>query len=332
MRVLFLRRQDRGEFADCIDDWARALRNLGHHVGIEDAGFWIPNEISKSIDKETTKQLKEIGRDYDLVHAFGIRAAWACAEAYGEKEAWLYTAFEPPKSTHRLVVNNLNKGVKGLAVSRYVRNLFSGADVERIETLSPGIDLPQAPLRDSQSVRAYYKLPPDGLLVGASYAERIETSTPGEDGIASLILAWPQMQQKAHLVLIGEGDSDSLPYGVTGVGRVGQREELISACDLWVVPGRNIGFSREMLVAMGLNKPVLVRGQGGLSEQIAEDVSGFMFYDDEVLANRLDAVLEMELTREAVGNAALVRVEELYSLKESAKRLKDIYQDILQRN
>jgi hypothetical protein len=320
MRILFLRRQHVGELAECIDDWASELRRLELHVDIEDAASWIPNKVQKE-EREVSNKLREIAKDYDLVHAFGIRAAWSCAEAFKDEEAWVYTAYDMPRTTHPEVVKRLNMAAKGIASSRAVRNALYGAGVTNMEVLYPGIE-PPGLTRSAIALKQQFQLPTEGIIVGAYQPITVESVSESDHGLEALISAWKEVNHPATLAI---GNANNLPDGNYHKVQVGRLEDFVSICDLWVVPGEKLGFSRQILSAMNLKKPVLAKASGGLPEIFEEDTSGFLYFDNEYLGQKLNALLEMELTREAVGNAAGIHVQEHFNLRNSAHQLKQIY-------
>lgn len=327
MRILFLRRQHYGELAEFTDEWASELRRLELHVDVEEAGGWIPNTLSAVIDRDCASKLRSLARDYDLVHAFGYRSAWVCADAFEDREAWIYTAYDMPRTTHSSLVSRLNMAQRGLVPSRAVRNALSGAGVNVVEVHSPGISRDHLSSREPAALREQHFLPPDSKLVGMLLSETSETATPNDEGLEGLLRAWGPGFDGWNLVIGGDCPRE-LPEGVLRTGTVNRPEDFFAVCDVVVIPGFNLGFSRQALLAMALGKPVLARGTGALPEIIAEDVSGFLFYDEGVLRERLASVVEMELTRQVCGSAAKVRVEQLFDLDHSARRLKDIYLEI----
>ena len=86
MRVLLLTRQEWGG----MRTWAQTLERVLPQGGVQarhvDASAWMPAATGEPHDRRVTRDLRSLAADHDLVHAFGYRCAWACAEAFGGSE------------------------------------------------------------------------------------------------------------------------------------------------------------------------------------------------------------------------------------------------------
>jgi glycosyltransferase involved in cell wall biosynthesis len=327
MRVLLLRRQSTGPLAAHVDDLVATLPAYGVTAVVADAADWIPEQINRQVDRQVAKELRERGNSFDLVHAFGYRCAWAAAETYEEKEAWLYSVHDLPRSVHPFLVERLNWAQRSVVASRAVRDALEGATVRNPEVINPGY-LPAASVRLPADARRYYELPTEGLLVGVSAGREVVNATREDSGIDAVFEAWTELKPEgAHLVVLGDPPS-MLPQGAIALGPISRGAEAIGMCDLWIESGRNLGWSRTLSVAMERGRSCLVREEGALPEIIADEVSGMLFASDEALPARLSELLEFEITREAFGNAARVRFEERFSMRQSAERVVAVYRQI----
>lgn len=321
MKVLLLRRQSFGGIATYSDHLLEGLREAGVAVRVEDVSDWIPNDTRGSFDKEVTKKLLPLAREYDLVHAFGYRAAWACAEALGKKLPWIYTAYDLPKTTHPELVARLDKARVGLAVSRAVKSALDEALVSGVKLLTPGIPrLPdpgnQEECKESLGIDPDWQVilamgsieGPEGLDVLADGMEEIWRRIP----YVQLCLASSDGRKdywENHVVLADRPDRVSI------FGKVKGKEKLFGAADLVVVPARVAGFSMVALEAMSLGTPSLVRRAGGLSDLVDERFSGLCFEDDEDLSRVLASGLQATITLESMRNACRVRFEERHDFE-----------------
>src|SRR5688572_29660469 len=120
MTVLFLRRQALGGIATYSNALAQELPKHGVDVRIENAEKWIPNETGPKPDAKVTPQLERLAKDVQIVHGFGYRPAWACGAAFKSYSAWVYTAYDVPKTTHQLLIDKLNEAQAGICSSRAV--------------------------------------------------------------------------------------------------------------------------------------------------------------------------------------------------------------------
>lgn len=332
MNVLFLTRNPNPGLAKYARELAAEIENLGHHVDFED-GEWIPNETGPRVDKEVSPRLQRRAGPYDIVHAFGYRTAWACAEAFGSKEAWVYTAHDMPKSTHRLLITRLNDAQVGFCSSRAVYRMLDESLAIDITTVYPGIKLRAKDEIDRTATRAMWGYGPEDMVI-AAHARFVP-----DRGIRPLIDAMPEVWElhpNARLIVSGDGEEDgdyrSLarmhdPDGnrIQFIHHLHHPEPLFVGADLFVVPSHNAGFSMTALESMSAGCPTLVRHSGGLSEIVDPDVSGFIFKDDEELVSQLKELLGLPMTLETVGHGGKVRVLERFTIEKSAQSVFEGY-------
>ena len=331
IRALLLKRQPLGGIASLAEALAGELPNHGVHADIEEASGWIPNETDIRSCKEPSKRLKKIGLQYDLVHAFGYRAAWACSDAYREREAWVYTAYDEPKTTHRLLIDKLNDAQLGFCSSYHVRDVLSEAGASDLFVRFCGV----RPGFSSDTVEAAKQEGPS--VIGA-----LGNLAP-QHGFDALISAmeqvWAQLPE-ATLRLAGEGGqreeleerakASSKPGQVELLGHVESAAQFLAGCDLTVVPSRKAGFSMVAAESMALGLPVLLRAVGGLPEMVQDQHTGFLFETDEELGIRIAEILQMPITMSAVGNSAKLRASVVFSIASMAEASASRYRAILE--
>lgn len=313
MRVLLLRRHHQGGLGTHVDELAVRLPNHGVSAIVEDAGTWMPNEAGGRYDRETTRILRDRAESVDLVHAFGPRAAWACAEAFGEREAWMYTLIDPPKTLNAAMADRLNWAALGFAGSHLTLNRLAGSGVTGVEPLYPGIALEPAPTRTREEARNLLGLEQDELVVGAMSDDGLIAAFENTESGRLLMVSTQVSQPENSRVIV----KDWMP----------RPEDAMLASDLWVVPDRDRGYARNAAQAMALGIPVLLRA--GFREMVEEDQSGYLFVEDESLAGRIDEILGMPLSREVVGRAGALRARERFDVDTTAARIADLYRDVL---
>ncbi|MGE0002443.1 MAG: glycosyltransferase family 4 protein [Fimbriimonadaceae bacterium] len=323
MRVLALLRQQRGGLANWAADAAEWLAEEGVELVVDDAS-WIPPQTGRAADREVTKRLKQDARGFDAVHALGYRTAWACAEAFALRFPWVYTAYDPPKTTHPDLVDRLNSARRGIVPSRSVHDDLDSVDVLHLEVMPhpAGLGLP-----DRDAARAEIGVPEDSVLVYA-----MGEFTP-ESGLAALPGAmeavWKDSGQ-ARLLIVGEGTE---PIHSGDVRATVLRTWLdhpvrwVSAADLVVVPARRAGWSRTAVEAMQLGIPVVVRAWGGLTEIGDPGVSTWAFQDDEDLGRVLADAASSPLRRESIGAAGRAWVQNRLDPARHARKLAGIYRE-----
>lgn len=309
MRILFLRRDPSPELRRWSDELATAVSRLGYQARIVDADDWMPRETDPALNKETTKNLKDLADGFDIVHAFGFRTSWACSELFGDREVWLYTAYDLPKTTNSKLIDRLNMAQTGLCSSRAVMNVLEDAGAVNLEIFHPGVNPDLETLRERSDVREELGVPEGVFLVGTEDVDILESVRDRD--MAMVIYGWER--------------DETWPPNAMGVRSRTRPREIIGACDLWLSAGRGLGFSLPALDAMAMSVPVLARHEGGLIDIVSEDVTGQFFFDNEFLPDTLSVLADMDITREAYGLAARVRLQEMFSIQRCAQRLGDIY-------
>lgn len=311
MRILFLRRNPSPDLRRWSDELAVEVSRLGYQARVVDADDWMPQETSPDLNKGTAAELRDLADGFDIVHAFGYRTAYACAEVFSDREVWLFSAYEYPRTTNPKLIERLNLAQCGTCSSRAVLRELEGAGSNNLEVLHPGVDPEIGPMRDRTSMRTELQLPDEVFTIGTEEATPAVLDAARDRDFAVLVYGWDRQPD--------------WPQNVQGVRPLSRPRELIGACDLWLSPESRCGFSLSTLDAMALSVPVLARHEGGFLDIVAEDVTGQFFLDDAFLGDTLAVLSDMSLTLEAYGNAARVRLEEQFSIKRSAQRLGDIY-------
>lgn len=312
MRVLLLRRHHQGGLGAHVDELATRLQAHGVSAIVEDAGVWIPNEAGGSYDRDTSRVLRDRAQSVDIVHAFGPRVAWACAEAFGDRESWVYTILDPPKTLAAPLVERLNMAALGIAGSHMTLNRLHGAGVTGVEMVYPGVAIGDPP-RTKEEARNLLGLDGDELIVGSmSDHGLLEAFRRTQTGRLLLVSATAHPTDQPRVIL-----KDWMP----------RPEDAILAADLWVVPDRDRGYARNAARAMSLGTPVLMRA--GFREMIEEDQSGYLFVDDDALPARIDEILGMPLSREVVSRAGMIRAQERFNADAAAARIAELYRDVL---
>jgi glycosyltransferase involved in cell wall biosynthesis len=337
VRVLLLHRQDFGGITSLTETLAVALRKLGDEVDIVNALSWIPNETSIAVAKKVTPKLKDLGKDYEIVHAFGYRAAWACSDAFSYKEAWIYTAYGMPKTTQRLLIDKLNEGQLGYCSSYAVRDELSGGGAMDLMVRYPGINPAVETSMEKLDSREQFELSNNAPIIGA--VGRFVKERAFEVAIEAMEEVWRSIPD-VQFVLAGEGPEEeslkaqiaasSKPTQIKTFGRLKNPAEFYRACDLILVPSRNAGFSLVAAESMRTGTAVMLRSQGGLPEMGERDHTIFLFEDDQDLARKIIEVLQMPMMLSSVANAGRFRSESLFSIDSYAQAIFRSYRTVLE--
>jgi len=121
---------------------------------------------------------------------------------------------------------------------------------------------------------------------------------------------------------------------VTFTGHLENILEVLNRTDVFVLPSLSEAFSRAIIEAMAMGKPVIATAIGGTAEAVEDGKSGFVVppKDHEKLAERLIELAKNEKLRRQFGAAARKRVEDLFTIEKNVQKIEQIYQEILECN
>ncbi|MBX3118043.1 MAG: glycosyltransferase family 4 protein [Fimbriimonadaceae bacterium] len=339
MKLLLLKRQTLGGIHSHATSLAEELRRQGHEVHLEEATDWIPNETGRKPDKAVSERLKALAEPYDLVHAFGYRAAWACSAAFAHKEAWLYTAYDLPKTTHRQLISRLNDSQAGICSSRAVFRVLDEAIAIDLTTIRPGIAVPIESPADKTTSKKAFDIEADTPVIGVATRHILDC------GLSSVIAAMEEVwatKPDTTLLIAGDGPErenfereakiTTRNQQIRFLGVIDDPATLYRASDVVIAASLKAGFSMSALEAMSLGVPVLARNRQGLIELFDREISGFYFESDDELSRTIVDLLEMPLTLESVGRAGRIRAMDRYSLEQCANQVVELYRTILRVN
>ncbi|MCU0316965.1 MAG: glycosyltransferase family 4 protein [Fimbriimonadaceae bacterium] len=328
MKVLCIRRQMQGGLADYSNSLVEPLKALGIFLTFWDAHDEIPNETGFWPDRKVSKILRAKAEQFDLVHAWGYRAAWASAEALKLNRPWIYTAWDMPKTRHTHLIDRLNHARVGICTSYVCRAALEEVHTLNLQVVLPGVEVPRD-LPEMEEARKSL-----GLPLGVPLVVAMGRFVP-ERGFIDLLEAFPKVWESLPdclLVIAGEGPQEReikslanrpqieiLPWQVPW--------PLLRAADLVVVPSVRQSTSMVALKAMAASRPVLVRRVGGMPDIALEHVAIRAFDSNEDLPNEIVTLLSDESLLQSLGYSALVRVEDRFLLEEAAAATSRVYHE-----
>jgi sugar transferase (PEP-CTERM/EpsH1 system associated) len=111
------------------------------------------------------------------------------------------------------------------------------------------------------------------------------------------------------------------------VGEIEDAPRFLNALDAYVLPSMSEGISNSLLEAMATGLPVIVSAIGGNPEVVVDNESGLLFPagDPGALADRLLLVWEHGETRTRLGQEAVQRVEEHFSVESMVREYESLY-------
>jgi glycosyltransferase involved in cell wall biosynthesis len=109
---------------------------------------------------------------------------------------------------------------------------------------------------------------------------------------------------------------------------------LMSAIDLIVFPSFRECFPRTIIEAMAMGKPIVASDVGGISEAVADGVTGLLVRpgDPAQLAESILRILNDRRMSRSMGLLARRRAEELFDNELTSRRIETVYRNIVQKD
>lgn len=217
-------------------------------------------------------------------------------------------------------------------------SLSPGA-AEKIEVIPMGINVASSGERITTGSKLDSLLPTTVLFIGRL------TEIKGLD----VLLKAMEGLEGLRLIVAGDGETGyeyeqmarSLPLNARFIGRVGapEREQLLSVCDLVVIPSRVLADSRTegtpvvCLEAMAAGRVVIGSRVGGLAEVITDGENGLLFEqnDHQMLKSKLMLALSDDRLRQKISENAQDAAA-AYDWKRIGLRFTDVMKGSLRKN
>jgi len=259
--------------------------------------------------------------------------------------ATLHTPFVGTTRIAHLVEQRQARADALVAVSDYIaRNAIAHMPVlaERIETIRPGINLERfdpATVRAERLIRLSAELGvPDGAHV-------VICAARDEPGRLTLIQAIKQLgREDVFCLLLGSGDTKTafekelerqiVQADLLGKVQIGPHVEDMPAAymlaDVVVATGgTRRGFSRTLVEAQAMGRPVVAEEGGGAAESVRPGITGWLagLADATSLAQAINTAISLPPERRSeLSHNAQDHVRKHYSLKQSNERLMRLYE------
>ncbi|NJM97827.1 MAG: glycosyltransferase family 4 protein [Phormidesmis sp. RL_2_1] len=164
-------------------------------------------------------------------------------------------------------------------------------------------------------------------------------------GAFDLIKAWAQLPteclNKSQMILAGDGELDyaqnlieklNLAASVKLAGWINglQRNQLLQASNVFILPSYNEGLPMAMLEAMAWGLPVISTPVGGIPEMVDPQKTGYLVNPGDIqgLTKAMRTLIEDASLRAAMGHSARERVKPL-DVKVYHDKLRAIYKRYL---
>ncbi len=219
-----------------------------------------------------------------------------------------------------------------IAVSKAVQSdLLSRGDIpdELVTVIHPGIE----PIADP---RARPVLDPAHVpVIGTAGPLEAVKGLPFFLGAAQQVLA---VRPNVEFLVAGAGPEEQNLRRLTRELRVAEHVTFVpnmfdfahalTAMDIFCLPSLRQGLGLIMIEAMGMGKPVIATGVGGVYSVIKNNVTGFVVpaADSEQLAQRMLQLLDDPVKARAIGEAGRASVLQEFSVERMIQQTVDVYQ------
>lgn len=188
------------------------------------------------------------------------------------------------------------------------------------------------------ALRTRLAVPSDRRIVGCIGA------LTAEKDHATLLRAARELRSKAspvHFVVIGDGPLKGdllrlrhelgLDETVQFTGFIPEAQALLGAFDAFVLCSRSEGLGSIILDAFAAGVPVIATSVGGISELVADGVTGLLVPagDSLMLAASIERLLSDHALRDRIIAAARAMVQQEFTVQRMAERYVGIYEEAL---
>ncbi|MCF8254080.1 MAG: N-acetyl-alpha-D-glucosaminyl L-malate synthase BshA [Bacteroidia bacterium] len=230
---------------------------------------------------------------------------------------------------------NMSDGVTTVSES-LKKDTYDLFDITRqIEVIPNFIDLS----RFSKQNREHFKtaIAPNGekLIVHTSNFRKVKRI---DDAVK--VFAEIRKKMPAKLLLMGDGPERinieklcrelNLCDSITFMGKQNQVEEILSVCDLFLMPSETESFGLAALEAMACELPVISSNAGGIPELNVEGVTGYLCNVGDVatMSEKAIYILEDPARLKQFKQAALARAKE-FDINEIVPHYERFYNEVM---
>ena len=297
---------------------ATKMADVAEHEGLEilHVHYAIPHAISAHLAKQILKSddLKVIttlhGTDITLV---GRDASYLPITKFGIEAS---------------------DGVTAVSQSLKDDTIRNFSTDKAIEVIPNFVDL--ARFRRDRALSALFVSPGEKLLCHVSNFRPVKR-------VVDVVEVFRQVQQKipSKLLMVGDGPDRAkaeqycrqhhISDKVLFFGHLPNIEEVVGACDLFILPSVTESFGMAALEALASEVPVIATRSGGLPEVVDHGVDGFLLEvgDVDAMARCAIEILQDDDLRARMGAAGRAAAEERFSIDKVIPRYVEFYEKTL---
>jgi N,N'-diacetylbacillosaminyl-diphospho-undecaprenol alpha-1,3-N-acetylgalactosaminyltransferase len=158
-----------------------------------------------------------------------------------------------------------------------------------------------------------------------------------DKGVKEYIKAAESLKDKAHFLYVGDidkGNKNAFMPDWKNVKYLGFRrdiKELISICDIFILPSYREGVPRTLLEAASMSKPIITTDAPGCREVVEDNKNGFLvpIKDYKTLVQKLEILIDNPDLREKFGENSRIKAEKEFDIKIIVDKYLKIYEEIL---
>ena len=301
-------------------------------------GYYVPNLVA------IRKFVKN--HEIDLVHAnnFPDLTDWLIVSKLLKIKIVSHLRFPwSPNHARKMLIGYYDRVI---SISNYVTDQLKvkGIPCDNVVTIHDGIDIKSIPLTDNipKDVLLQYDLPEGVFIIGViGNIRRWKGQHVAIESLKYIVDKYSNIR----CIFIGEISNSEydaeyydylkelvVKYNLTkNVIFTGYRKDvfnILSKLDILVhtsiLPEP---FGRVVLEGMIFKKPVIATNHGGPKESIVDGISGFLVEPEspELLAEKILFLMENKDIARKVGENALKRVEETFSIEGNVQKIEEIY-------
>ena len=158
-----------------------------------------------------------------------------------------------------------------------------------------------------------------------------------DKGVEEFIKAAELLKDKAYFLYAGDidrGNKNAFIPDWKNVRYLGFRKdikELLSICDIFVLPSYREGIPRTLLEAASMGKPIVTTDTVGCREVVDDGVNGFLvpIKDSKVLAERIEFLIDNQKVRVEFGRKGREKVLREFDVRMIVEQYLRLYEEIL---
>jgi N,N'-diacetylbacillosaminyl-diphospho-undecaprenol alpha-1,3-N-acetylgalactosaminyltransferase len=228
------------------------------------------------------------------------------------------------KKTKKVIFQNsddLNYFVKNNIISKEKSVLIKSSGIDTTEWKNENINFKKENLN-------IYDDKPIVLMIARVIKDK---------GVSEFIESANLLKDKAHFLYVGDIDKGNkhafLPdwKNIKYLGFRKDIKDLISICDIFVLPSYREGVPRTLLEAASMSKAIVTTDAPGCREVVDDNKNGFLvpIKDYKSLAKKIEILIDDKNLREEFGKNSRIKAEKEFDIKIVVNGYLKVYEEIL---